>query len=105
MSRTPGCWISASPCPGAPPSRVARPDRLVGVRSQAAQSGALCWTLRRLPRCYSVGVQDLPRAVQQQPLLGFDPRDRCPVEVRAYAEPVELCQDGQLVWEHPRHFN
>src|SRR6056297_4356249 len=61
---------------GAPASRVAGPDRLGGVRGGAAEPRALCRAVRRLPRRPGLGVEDLPRAVRQQPLLGRGPGRR-----------------------------
>ena len=42
----------------------------------AAGPGALCRALRRLPRGAGFGVEDLPRALRQQPLLGVGARGR-----------------------------
>ena len=61
---------------GAPPSRAARPDDLGGVRGGAAEPGALCRPLRRLPCGAGVGLQDLPGALRQQQVLGRGERGR-----------------------------
>ena len=63
---------------GASPSRVPRPDGLGGVRGGAAEPGALCRPLRRVPRGAGVGVQDLPGPLRQQSLLGRGQRRRSP---------------------------
>ena len=51
-----------------------------------------------------VGVQDLPGALRQQPILGRREAVGRPVEVRAYADRIELRQDGRVVGEHRRSF-
>jgi len=50
-------------------------------------------------------LEDLPRAVRQQPLLGRRPRGvGRPVEIRACAERIEFWQDGKIVGAHDRAF-
>ena len=56
--------------PGASSSRTARTDDLGDVRGGAGKSGSLCRPLRRVPFGAGRGVEDLPRALRQQPLLG-----------------------------------
>src|SRR4051794_25742123 len=63
---------------GAPASRAQGPDRLGGVRGVAREPRAVRRAVRRLPRRAGVGVEDLPRAFRQQPLLGNGERGRAP---------------------------
>ena len=82
-----------------------RPDGLGGVRGGAAEPGALCRPLRWLPcacrrRCRrpawcastTTDTRSPPSAVGR------------PVEIRAYADRIELRQEGRLVGEHRRCF-
>jgi hypothetical protein len=55
-----------------------RQDDLGGLRGGAGQPRALSRALRRLPRDPGGGVQDLPRAVRQQQVLGRGQRRRPP---------------------------
>jgi hypothetical protein len=43
-------------------------------------------------------------ALRQQQVLGCGERGRRPVELRAYAERIELRPDGRIVGQHPRVF-
>ena len=52
------------------------PDGLGGVRGGAAEPGALCRPLRRLPRGAGLGLEDLPGALRQQQILGRGERRR-----------------------------
>ena len=61
---------------GAPPSRDRRQDGLGGLRGRAAKTRAAARALRRLPRGERVGVEDVPRALRQQQILGQGERRR-----------------------------
>src|SRR5215210_5927870 len=65
-------------CQGSPPPRGPGPDGLVHVRGRAPQARALCRALRWLPYPTGVRVEDLPRALRQQPLLRDGPCRRPP---------------------------
>src|SRR3954471_20924332 len=57
-------------------SRVPGPDDLAGLRGRAGGARALCGPVRRLPCGARIGVEALPRALRQQPLLRRGQRDR-----------------------------
>jgi uroporphyrin-III C-methyltransferase len=61
---------------GEPASRALRQDHLGDVRGRAAEPRTLSRPLRRLPRGPGLGLQDLPRAVRQQQVLGVGERGR-----------------------------
>ena len=61
---------------GAAPSRGSRPDDLGDVRGRAGEPGALCRAVRRLPRGARHRLQDLPRPIRQQQILGLGERRR-----------------------------
>lgn len=84
--------------------RAARAHDLGGVRGKAGKPSALCRPLRRLPLCARRGIEDLPRSVRQEPLLGRWRAVGRPVEIRAYAERVDFWQDGKIVGPHERAF-
>ena len=48
------------------------------VRGRASEARSLWRPLRRIPRAAGLGVEDLPRAVRQQPLFGERERGRPP---------------------------
>ena len=90
--------------PGAPPSRAARPDGMVGLRGRAAQPGAVCRPLRRLPRRHGIGVQDLPRAVRQQSLLGIGACSRAPGRGPRLCRADRVAPGRQDRWRTPPQF-
>jgi hypothetical protein len=89
---------------GASAPGAAGQDDLGGVRGGAAEPGALCGPLRRLPCRAGRGVEDLPRPLRQQPLLGRARAVGRPVEIRAYADRVEMLPGRRIVGEHARAF-
>ncbi len=59
-------------------SRAARPHDMGDVRGRTAEADRLSRSLRRVPQHAGVGVEDVPRALRQQPLLGQRQRRRPP---------------------------
>ncbi len=100
----PGSGTGALPMPRRTGTPTFRTRRSGGVRRGAVEPGAVCRSVRWIPRRPGVGVQDLPRALRQEPLLGRRPCGRRPVEIRAYADRLECWQDGQVVGRHERAF-
>ena len=60
------------------PSRAAGADDLGGVRRGTAEAHSLSRPLRRLPCAAGFGVEDLPRPLRQQQILGERQRRRPP---------------------------
>ena len=64
-------WAKAHAHPERP-----RADDLGGVRGGAAEADPVSRPLRRIPRAAGLGVEDLPGALRQQPILGERQRRR-----------------------------
>jgi hypothetical protein len=80
-------------------------DRTVWQVFEAERAaGADRRPVRRVPCGPGLGLQDLPRSVRQQQILGQLPRRRPTGRDPAYAERVVIRQDGAIVGEHPRCF-
>jgi hypothetical protein len=105
MSSTPGCSTAASP--GRRRSRIRRSATGRSGRCSRRSGRAWCASsrpLRRLPCHAGLAVEDL--------LVRFDNNKDSvmasavgrPLEVRAYAERIELRQDGRIVGQHRRVF-
>jgi hypothetical protein len=65
------------------------------AHGERGRASCLCRPFRRLPFGAGVAIEDLPRALRQQRGPG-EPVGR-PVEIRAYADRIELRQDDGLV--------
>ena len=61
---------------GASSPRTDRPHRVGDVRGRAAAPRAPRWPVRRLPRAAGIGLEDLPRSLRQQQVLGQRQRRR-----------------------------
>src|SRR5271166_1676086 len=60
------------------PSGAARADDLGGLRRGTAEADPVSWPLRRLPFVAGLGVEDVPRPLRQQQVLGERQRRRPP---------------------------
>ncbi len=89
---------------GPSPSRVPRADGLGGVRGRAAEPGALCRPLRRVPRRAGIGLQDLPGALRQQQVLGGGQCGRPPGRGPRLCRSDRAAPGRPVVGEHRRCF-
>ena len=89
---------------GARPSRRERANDLGRVRGQAPEAHSRSLPLRWIPRAARFGVEDLPRAVRQQPVFGQRKRRRSPGRHSCLRRPHRHPPGRAIVAEHKRAF-